>query len=79
VVKGERPLTGVGIPGPDRVKVSPELGSVAVTQNLIVSGPQKNLEESGVVTVGGEFIMITQVEVSLSEAPHLSVTVHIKL
>jgi len=57
--KGERPLIGDGIPGPDKVKVSPEFGSVAVTVNLIVSGPQKNLLESGAVTVGGVFILMT--------------------
>ena len=68
-------MIGEGIPGPDRVKVSPEFGSVAVTVNLIVSGPQKNLDESGAVTVGAEFIVIVQVAVSASEAPHLSETV----
>jgi len=72
---GESPLIGEGIPGPDRVKVSPEFGSVAVTVNLMVSGPQKDLVESGAVTTGGEFMVIVQVEVSASEAPHLSVTV----
>jgi len=73
--RGERPLIGEGIPGPDRVKVSPEFGSVAVTVNLMVSGPQKDLVESGAVTTGGEFIVIVQVAVSASEEPHLSLTV----
>jgi len=72
---GESPLIGEGIPGPDKVKVSPEFGSVAVTVNLIVSGPQKDLDESGAVTTGGKFIVIVQVAVSASEAPHLSFTV----
>ena len=55
--------------------VSPASGSVAVTLNLMVSGPQKNLDESGAITVGGLFIVIVQVAVSASEAPHLSLTV----
>jgi hypothetical protein len=62
--KGESPLIGVAIPGPERVRVSPEVGSVAVTVNLIVSGPQKDLFESGAVTAGAEFIVIVQVAVS---------------
>jgi hypothetical protein len=72
--KGERLLIGVAIPGPDKVKVSPEFGSVAVTVNLMVSGPQKDLVESGAVTTGGELTVIVHVAVSASEAPHLSVT-----
>ncbi len=62
--RGESPLIGDGIPGPDKVKVSPELGSVAVTVNLTVSGPQKVLEESGAETRGAVFMVITQVAVS---------------
>jgi hypothetical protein len=72
--KGETPIVGEAIPGPDRVKVSPEFGSVAVTVNRMVSGPQKDLDESGAVTVGAEFIVIVQVAVSASEELHLSVT-----
>ncbi len=67
-------MIGLGIPGPDRVKLSPAFGSVAVTVNLMVSGPQKDLDESGAVTVGGVFMVIVQVAVSTSDAPHMSVT-----
>jgi hypothetical protein len=62
--RGESPFIGEGIPGPDRVKVSPEFGSVAVTVNLMVSGPQKDLVESGAVATGGEFMVIVQEAVS---------------
>lgn len=72
--RGESPLIGEGMPGPERVKVSPEFGSVAETVNLIVSGPQKNLLESGEVTVGGVFMVITQVAVSKTAEPQWLVT-----
>ncbi len=68
-------MIGEAIPGPESVSVSPEFGSVAVTVNQIVSGPQKVLEESGTETVGAEFRLMFQVAVSASEEPHLSVTV----
>jgi len=55
---------GMDIPGPSKVMESPASGSVAQTWNLIVSGPQKDLDESGAVTTGGEFMVIVQVAVS---------------
>jgi len=76
VHKGETPLTGIGIPDPLKVKVSPGSSSVAQIVNLMVSGPQKILDESGgAVKFGVWFMVIVQVAVSASEAPHLSVTV----
>ena len=63
------------MPGPNRVMVSATSGSDAVTVNQIVSGSQKNKDESTATTVGVLLNVIVQVEVSTSVVPHESVTV----